>query len=88
MANRHQSAIRQHRRSLRARARNRRNAARLRSQLKTIRALIDDDKVDDARAALNPTLSLIDHSVTRGVLHRNAAARTKSRITRQVNKLG
>lgn len=87
MADRHKSAIRQHRRSLRARIRNRRNMAQLRTQLKQIRALIASGNVTQATAQLQPTLSLIDHSSTRGVIHRNAAARYKSRLARQVNKL-
>lgn len=87
MANRHQSAIRQHRRSLRARARNRRNQSRLRTQLKTIRQLIDDKKQAEANDMLRATLSLIDHSVTKGTIHRNAASRTKSRITRRIQAL-
>lgn len=88
MANRHKSAVRQHRRSLRARERNRRNLSRLRGQLRSIRSLIKENSVEDAKRALTSTLSLIDHSVTKRILHRNAAARTKSRITRQVNQLG
>ena len=87
MPDRHQSAVRQHRRSLRARARNRRNMSRLRSQLKLIRSLISSENGTDAQKELRPTLSLIDHSVTRGIIHRNAASRYKSRITRQINRL-
>ena len=33
-------------------------------------------------------LSILDRSVTKGILHRNTAARHKSRLTRQVNALG
>ena len=85
MAKRHDSAMRQKRRSLRSRERNQRNVARLRTGLRKIRELIGAKKGKESRDALNSTLSLIDHSVARKALHRNAAARLKSRITRQVN---
>jgi len=79
--------MRQHRRSLKSRERNRHTLSRLRSQLKAIRQLVADGKADEARAQLGNTLSMIDHSATKGVVHKNAAARTKSRLTRQVNGL-
>ena len=85
MAKRHDSALRQHRRSLRSRERNQRNTARLRSTLRKLRSLLADKKVDDLKATFHPTISLIDHSVSKKVLHRNAAARLKSRLTRQFN---
>ena len=87
MAQRHASALRQHRRSLRAQVRNQSNVARLRSGLKKLRELVADRKTDEARKLLVPTISLVDHSVSQKSLHRNAAARLKSRLTRQVAKL-
>jgi small subunit ribosomal protein S20 len=40
-----------------------------------------------AQGLLKPTLALIDHSIQKGVLHANAAARYKSRLTTSVNAL-
>ena len=88
MAMRHESALRQHRRSLRAQQNNQRNAARLRTGVKKIRSIIAAGDSGEAKKSLNDALSLIDHSVSRKALHRNAAARLKSRLTRQVTALG
>jgi hypothetical protein len=45
----------------------------------------DKDAIQEVYAA---TVSAIDKSVNKGVLHRNAAARYKSRLTARVNGLG
>src|SRR5204862_7932174 len=79
MAKRHESALRQHRRSLRSQDRNRRNVSRLRSALRTIRELAAGKKKEEVQKLLLPTISLIDHSISTGTVHRNAAARLKSR---------
>jgi small subunit ribosomal protein S20 len=87
MAKRHESALRQHRRSLRARTRNRTAVSKLRTAVRRLRALVADKKADEAKKLLAPTISLVDHSVARKALHRNAASRLKSRLTRQVAAL-
>ena len=84
MAN-HASAIKAHRQSLRRKARNRSNTTRLRSALKAVSELISAGKADEARAALPGLYAMVDRSVQKGVLNRNAAARHKSRFTRSVN---
>ena len=84
MAKRHESALRQHRRSVKAEERNRRNVMRLRTGVRKLRSLLDEKKTDDAKKAFAPTIALIDHSVGK-ILHRNAAARLKSRLTRRLN---
>ena len=86
MAN-HKSAVKKFRQDLQRRARNRMHRTRLRSQVKKIRKAVEDGDAETARSLLPGTLSLIDHSAKLGVVHDNAAARTKSRITRAVNKL-
>jgi small subunit ribosomal protein S20 len=40
-----------------------------------------------AEALLKPTLTLIDHSVHKGILHANTAGRYKSRLTLAFNAL-
>ena len=67
--------------------RNRHQRTRLRSQVKKLRRAISSGDGKEADALLRPTLSLLDHSSSIGVIHRNAAARTKSRLTRQVAAL-
>ena len=81
MATKHASATKAHRQSLKHRERNRQFRARLRSALKSIRAAIDGNDVAAARTALKQTISLIDKMVSKGIIHRNAAGRYKSRLT-------
>jgi small subunit ribosomal protein S20 len=50
-------------------------------------ALTDGKKTDESDAALKDAVSALDKAVTKGVLHRNTAARKKSRLTKQHNKL-
>ena len=86
MAN-HKSAEKRIRQTERRNEVNRRNRARLRTQIKALRAAIDAGDPQQAKAALNETVALIDKSIQKGVLHRNAAARYKSRLTVRVNQM-
>jgi small subunit ribosomal protein S20 len=86
MAN-HKSALKEHRRSLVCRDRNRYHRARVRTAVKKCRQAIDSGDLEAARGLLAPTLSLLDRTAKLGALHDNAAARTKSRLTRAVNRL-
>ncbi len=82
----HKSALKSHRASERRREVNKRNRSRLRTALKTIRAAAESGDAEKARALLPDTLALIDSSVGKRVIHENAGARHKSRITRLVNR--
>ena len=73
------------RQSLIRRDRNRAALSRLRTSIKQLRTAADSD-VTKARELLPSTLSLIDATARRGVIHANAAARRKSRLTRLVNR--
>jgi len=44
-------------------------------------------KADEAKALLTKASSVIDKAVVKGVIHRNAAARKKSRLARKTNAL-
>ena len=67
------------------RDRNRAAMSKLRTSVKALRTAADTD-VEQARALLPGTLSLIDITAQKGVIHANAAARRKSRLTRLVNR--
>jgi small subunit ribosomal protein S20 len=86
MAN-HKSAEKRIRQNERRNEVNRRNRSSLRTQVKALRAAIDTGDPEQAKAALNATVSLIDKSIQKGILHRNAAARYKSRLTVRVNQM-
>ncbi len=80
----HGSALKAHRQSLRRREVNRRNLSRLRSEIKRLRETVKSGDAAAADKLLPKTLSLIDKSIQKGVLHDNAAARHKSRLSRLV----
>ena len=77
----HASALKAHRQSLNNRERNRQFRSRLRGALKSIRAAIDGNDLKGAKTALKQTISLIDKMASKGVIHRNAAGRYKSRLS-------
>jgi small subunit ribosomal protein S20 len=77
----HASALKAHRQSLKNREHNRLFRSRLRTALKNIRAAIDGNDVAAAKGALKQTVSLIDKMTSKGIIHRNAASRYKSRLS-------
>jgi small subunit ribosomal protein S20 len=77
----HASALKAHRQSLKNRASNRQFRARLRGALKDVRTAIDGNDLAGAKTALKETISLIDRMASKGIIHRNAAGRYKSRLT-------
>lgn len=82
------SVIKNNRQSLRRNEINRARRSQLRTQLRKMRELVSSKDADGARKALTDTLSLIDRSLSKGIIHRNTASRYKSRLSRQVGELG
>ena len=82
----HASALKAHRQNLKQREHNREFRARLRTALKEIRSALDRNDLATARQELSKTVSLIDKMAGKGIIHRNAAARYKSRISVRLAK--
>ncbi len=80
----HASALKAHRQNLVHREHNRQFRSKLRNALRAIRALVDEDDFLKAKAELKATVSLIDRMVAKGVIHKNAGARYKSRLHTKV----
>ncbi len=80
----HASALKAHRQSLKNRESNRQFRSRLRNALRSIRTAIDGNDLAAAKSALRQTISLIDKMASKGVIHRNAAGRYKSRLTTRI----
>ena len=57
-------------------------ARRLRTEVKQLRAAIAAGMTEDVEKRLPRTCAMLDRMAGRGILHRNAAARTKSRLAR------
>ncbi len=86
MAN-HQSAKKRIRQNIKRKAMNRSNRSGLRTEIKKLRACLAEGDKKACQEQLQPTISLIDKMVNKNILHRNTAARYKSRLTRHVNEL-
>ena len=69
-------------------ATNRASRSRMRTEIKKLRSALTLGDVDTAQALLPSVVSVIDKSIQKGVLHRNAAARYKSRLTVRVTESG
>jgi small subunit ribosomal protein S20 len=81
----HASAQKHMRQSLKRRARNRSNVSQVKTQVKKLRSLVETGEAAEAQKFLPQTVAEIDKAVKKGVVHRNAAARYKSRLTARVN---
>ena len=82
----HASALKAHRQNIVRRDANRQFRSRLRAALRDIRAAIDSGDPARVKDALRTTISLVDKMAGKGVIHRNAAARYKSRLARRVSR--
>jgi len=85
--NKHPSAQKRHRQSLKRHDRNKAVRSRVRTFVKRVRESIETRDLSEATVRLQSAARAIDKAVTKGVLHRNTAARKISRLTRAVRKL-
>ncbi len=86
MANRTKSAVKANRQNIKRRAANRGMRSKLRTGLKGIRATLDASDIDGAKTMLPATQSLVDKMAAKGIIHRNTAARYKSRLVARIAK--
>ena len=79
------SALKRWRQNERHRERNRPVRSAARTAVRNARAAIADGG-EDAAASLKDAASVLDRAAKHNVIHRNAAARHKSRLMRAMNK--
>jgi small subunit ribosomal protein S20 len=84
MAN-HFSALKRARQTEKRTGVNRSNKTLLRSSLRKLRTAITSGDKNAALAAYRETVSAIDRSVKKGVVHKNTGSRYKSRLNARVN---
>ena len=72
----------------RSRKRNKAIKSRMRSAVRGLRSAIAEGDAEKAQGLLPRTLSLVDGTAQQGGRHKNAAARTKSRLQKAVAGLG
>jgi small subunit ribosomal protein S20 len=84
----HKSSEKRMRQSERRRKINKGNRTRVRSSIKKLRTELASGNSKEISSLLPLTVSTIDKAVQKGVLHKNAAARHKSRLTLGANAAG
>ena len=82
------SARKRIRQNEKTRARNRSHKSALRSQLKKVRMAIADGDGGRAREEFGLAMKRADKTAKTNAIHRNQAARMKSRLARAINALG
>ena len=83
MAN-HYSALKRARQTETKTAVNRANSSRLRTQLRKLKSAVASGDQSQTQALYRETVSLIDKSVKKGVIHKNTGSRYKSRLSARV----
>jgi len=75
------------RRTARRRERNKAAQSAVRTAIKKVREQIEKHDGSAARQAMAVALPVLDRAADKGIIHKNAAARTKSRLAGQIAKL-
>jgi small subunit ribosomal protein S20 len=81
VAKRNKSALKAHRQNLKRREANRQLRSKLRTGLKALRKTVDGTDKTAAAEAVGTAQSLVDKMAAKGIIHRNTAARYKSRLS-------
>jgi len=81
---RHKSAQKRARQTIKRTERNKKQKALIKASVKNLLSQKDKESADPE---LKKTVSIIDRAATKGIIHKNKAARTKSKINKHVNKL-
>jgi len=81
-----QSAIKRIRRSERRRIINQVHRSRARTYVKRTRMLIAAGQIEEAEAAARVAVSSLDKAAQKGIIHKNKAARSKSRLLKRLSQ--
>jgi len=83
----HKSAIKRARQNLKRNERNRQQRSRMRTILKNTEAAIAQKDGEKAKTCLLDAVRILDKSASKGLIHKNKAARKKSILTKKVNRI-
>ena len=75
------------RQSEKRRLRNRATRSRMRTFIKKAEGVLAGGQTPETAQSVLTALSIIDRTASKGVIHRNQAARRKSRLMKRLNKL-
>ena len=85
MAN-HFSALKRARQTEKRTTQNRENKSRFRTALRKFRTALQSGNAEQAKSLFGDTTSMIDKAVKKGIIHKNTAARYKSRLSARLAK--
>lgn len=80
------SALKRARQNERRRLHNRVYRSAARTYVKKVRRLIEEGDLDSARIAIVSAVKALDKAAQKGVIHKNNAARRKSRLFKLLNQ--
>ena len=83
----HKDAIKRLKQNEKRRARNRHYRSRMRNQIKRVRSAVAEGNVETAQVELRTAMSVIHRVASKGVIHKNQAARRISRLNKAVKKI-
>ena len=75
------------RQAIKARTRNAAQKSNFRSSIKKVLKSLADKNKDQSNANFKEAMSIMDKLVTKGLIHKNKAARHKSRLNKHIQKL-
>ena len=81
------SQIKRNRQNLVARERNKKVRSRTRTMVKRFEAAVEAGDKDAATAAYADASSALDRAADKGVIHKNAASRKKSRLAKRLTTI-
>lgn len=81
------SAKKRLRQNEKANARNRAGRTAIRNEIRKVRELITSGDVEASRVELRVASRKLDQAASKQIIHRNAAARTKSRLSAAVKRM-
>ena len=87
MAQRHKSAIKRNRQNATRRERNRVVRSRVKTDVRKVREAVDRRDLSTAEAELRVAAKELSKAASKGILHRNAAARRIARLSKRVAAL-
>ena len=81
------SAIKRARQNPKRRKHNASRRSTMRTSVKNLLKAIEAGDVDASKSGMIKAQSILDNAASKGLIHKNKASRTKSRLSAQVKKL-
>ncbi|MBC8459389.1 MAG: 30S ribosomal protein S20 [Deltaproteobacteria bacterium] len=83
----HKSALKRAKQNEVKRIRNKSYKTKVKKAIKEVRTAVANNSAEQSKQNLVKAVSIIQKTTSKGIIHKNQAARKISRLTRQVNQL-